>query len=178
MVVFELRIAGESMASRDFAFLQVYESALVASIAGGTEVARSIKAPIVLDGSLSFDPENEVKPHEMVFLWSFLHPKDDKNMSDKLNSNNTSFMAPNASSQNVSNILDSFISLVGDISVQLQNGVLKHHATHGKVILDTTQLISNTTYYIMLTIESDQRIAQTVQTLHLRDEELLDIGIR
>ena len=43
LVIFELIIEGGDLASRDFAFLDVHESALVASITGGSEVARSIK---------------------------------------------------------------------------------------------------------------------------------------
>ena len=58
LVVFELQVTGIELAARDFVFILVEPSALVASIAGGSEVFRSINKPILLDASFSYDPEN------------------------------------------------------------------------------------------------------------------------
>ena len=222
LVIFELIIEGGELASRDFAFLDVHESALVASITGGSEVARSIKKPVTVDGSRSFDPEYEVETHAMTFSWFVLEPIDNGYMSGRINGsdtnssftkqletlNRTSAMASNESlqkaslttlknsvnnskllsnisntlanrsSQTFSKALEYFETHIGHMPVVLRTGAFKIHATYGKIILNNTQLITNTTYYIILTVQSDRRIAHTVQTLHLRDEEMVEIGIR
>ena len=222
LVIFELIVEGGELASRDFAFLDVHESALVASITGGSEVARSIKKPVTVDGSRSFDPEYEVETHAMTFSWFVLEPIDNGYMSGRINGsdtnssftkqletlNRTSAMASNESlqkaslttlknsvnnskllsnisntlanrsSQTFSKALEYFETHIGHMPVVLRTGVFKKHATYGKIILNNTQLITNTTYYIILTVQSDRRIAHTVQTLHLRDEGMVEIGIR
>ena len=222
LVIFELIIEGGELASRDFAFLDVHESALVASITGGSEVARSIKKPVTVDGSRSFDPEYEVETHAMTFSWFVMEPIDNGYMSGRINGsdtnssftkqletlNRTSAMASNESLQkaslttlknsvnnskllsNISNTLanrsshtfskalEYFETHIGHMPVVLRTGVFKKQATYGKIILNNTQLITNTTYYIILTVQSDRRIAHTVQTLHLRDEGMVEIGIR
>ena len=222
LVIFELIIEGGDLASRDFAFLDVHESALVASITGGSEVARSIKKPVTVDGSRSFDPEYEVETHAMTFSWFVMEPIDNGYMSGRINGsdtnssftkqletlNRTSAMASNESlqkaslttlknsvnnskllsnisntlanrsSQTFSKALEYFETHIGHMPVVLRTGAFKIHATYGKIILNNTQLITNTTYYIILTVQSDRRIAHTVQTLHLRDEEMVEIGIR
>ena len=222
LVIFELIIEGGDLASRDFAFLDVHESALVASITGGSEVARSIKKPVTVDGSRSFDPEYEVETHAMTFSWFVMEPIDNGYMSGRINGsdtnssftkqletlNRTSAMASNESlqkaslttlknsvnnskllsnisntlanrsSQTFSKALEYFETHIGHMPVVLRTGASKIHATYGKIILNNTQLITNTTYYIILTVQSDRRIAHTVQTLHLRDEEMVEIGIR
>ena len=222
LVIFELIIEGGELASRDFAFLDVHESALVASITGGSEVARSIKKPVTVDGSRSFDPEYEVETNAMTFSWFVLEPIDNGYMSGRINGsdtnssftkqletlNRTSAMASNESlqkaslttlknsvnnskllsnisntlanrsSQTFSKALEYFETHIGHMPVVLRTGVFKKHATYGKIILNNTQLITNTTYYIILTVQSDRRIAHTVQTLHLRDEGMVEIGIR
>ena len=222
LVIFELIIEGGDLASRDFAFLDVHESALVASITGGSEVARSIKKPVTIDGSRSFDPEYEVETHAMTFSWFVMEPIDNGYMSGRINGsdtnssftrqletlNRTSAMASNESLQNaslttlknsvnnsklllnISNTLanrssqtfskavEYFETHIGHMPVVLRTGAFKKHATYGKIILNNTQLITNTTYYIILTVQSDRRIAHTIQTLHLRDEEMVEIGIR
>ena len=222
LVIFELIIEGGDLASRDFAFLDVHESALVASITGGSEVARSIKKPVTVDGSRSFDPEYEVETHAMTFSWFVMEPIDNGYMSGRINGsdtnssftkqletlNRTSAMASNESlqkaslttlknsvnnskllsnisntlanrsSQTFSKALEYFETHIGHMPVVLRTGVFKKHATYGKIILNNTQLITNTTYYIILTVQSDRRIAHTVQTLHLRDEGMVEIGIR
>lgn len=222
LVIFELIIEGRDLASRDFAFLDVHESALVASITGGSEVARSIKKTVTVDGSRSFDPEYEVETHAMTFSWFVMEPIDNGYMSGRINGsdtnssftkqletlNRTSAMASNESlqkaslttlknsfnnskllsnisntlanrsSQTFSKALEYFETHIGHMPVVLRTGAFKKHATYGKIILNNTQLITNTTYYIILTVQSDRRIAHTVQTLHLRDEEMVEIGIR
>ena len=222
LVIFELIIEGGDLASRDFAFLDVHESALVASITGGSEVARSIKKPVTVDGSRSFDPEYEVETHAMTFSWFVMEPIDNGYMSGRISGsdtnssftkqletlNRTSAMASNESlqkaslttlknsvnnskllsnisntlanrsSQTFSKALEYFETHIGHMPVVLRTGASKIHATYGKIILNNTQLITNTTYYIILTVQSDRRIAHTVQTLHLRDEEMVEIGIR
>ena len=196
LVIFELIIEGGELASRDFAFLDVHESALVASITGGSEVARSIKKPVTVDGSRSFDPEYEVETHAMTFSWFVLEPIDNGYMSGRINGSDTnssftrqletlsttSAMAlnetRNRSSQTFLKALEYFETHMGHMPVVLRTGVFKEHATYGKIILNNAQLITNTTYYIILTVQSDRRIAHTVQTLHLRDEEMVEIGIR
>ena len=222
LVIFELIMEGGDLASRDFAFLDVHESALVASITGGSEVARSIKKPVTVDGSRSFDPEYEVETHATTFSWFVMEPKDNGYMSERINGsdtnssftrqletlNRTSAMASNESLQNASlttlknsvnnsklllyisntlanrssqtfsKALEYFETHIGHMPVVLRTGAFKKHATYGKIILNNTQLITNTTYYIILTVQSDRRIAHTVQTLHLRDEEMVEIGIR
>ena len=222
LVIFELIIEGGDLASRDFAFLDVHESALVASITGGSEVARSIKKPVTVDGSRSFDPEHEAETHAMTFSWFVMEPIDNGYMSGRINGsdtnssftkqletlNRTSAMASNESlqkaslttlknsvnnskllsnisntlanrsSQTFSKALEYFETHIGHMPVVLRTGVFKKHATYGKIILNNTQLITNTTYYIILTVQSDRRIAHTVQTLHLRDEGMVEIGIR
>ena len=56
LVTFELRRnSGSELTARDFAFIEVLNSALKVSIAGGTEVFRSIDKPILLDASASYD---------------------------------------------------------------------------------------------------------------------------
>ena len=222
LVIFELIIEGGDLASRDFAFLDVHESALVASITGGSEVARSIKKPVTVDGSRSFDPEYEVETHAMTFSWFVMEPIDNGYMSGRINGsdtnssftkqletlNRTSAMASNESlqkaslttlknsvnnskllsnisntlanrsSQTFSKALEYFETHIGHMPVVLRTGAFKKHATYGKIILNNTQLITNTTYYIILAVQSDRRIAHTVQTLHLRNEEMVEIGIR
>ena len=181
LVIFELIVEGGQMASRDFAFLDVHESALVASITGGSEVVRSIKKPVTVDGSRSFDPENEVETHAMTFSWFVMEPIDNGYMWGRINGSDTAGISntlANRSSQTFLKALEYFETHIGHMPVVLRTGVFKEHATYGKIVLNNTQLITNTTYYIILTVQSDRRIAHTVQTLHLRDEEMIEIGIR
>lgn len=183
MVVFEVRIAGESMASRDFAFLQVEQSALVASIVGGTEVERSISKPIILDGTASYDPEHEADLNAMFFSWFCFQPKHDGNVSDSLNSLSKNLvylnMSLDESSRNLSSIMENISSLAGDNPVQIMpKSVFMDHSTHGKTFLDTAKLIRNTTYYILLIVRSDNRVAHSVQAIYILDYALLPIGIR
>ena len=181
LVIFELIIEGGELASRDFAFLDVHESALVASITGGSEVARSIKKPVTVDGSRSFDPEYEVETHAMTFSWFVMEPIDNGYMWGRINGSDTAGISntlANRSSQTFLKALEYFETHIGHMPAVLRTGVFKEHATYGKIILNNAKLITNTTYYIILTVQSDRRITHTVQTLHLRDEEMVEIGIR
>lgn len=195
LVVFELRIAGKSMASRDFAFLRVEESALVATIAGGTAVQRSIRKPIILDGTPSYDPEDEGGTRALNYTWFCFQDQEnasdfsipDGNISQRLNSlishvlNNSLLnhvLNKTLPSNEQPEILSKVSNLIGKSLFQLPNSVFKDHQEHGRVILNTTKLISNNTYYVLLTVRKHERIAHYVQTLHIRDEEMLDIEIR
>jgi len=186
LVVFELRIAGKSMAFRDFAFLQVEESALVATIAGGTEVQRSIRKPIVLDGTPSHDPEDEKASRALNFTWFCFQAQEnasdfsisDGNISQRVKSLLNHLLNKTLSSNEEPEILSKAINLTGKNLIQLPNSVFKDYPEHGQVILNTTQLINNNTYYVLLTVHKNKRIAHYMQTLHIRDEDLLDIEIR
>ena len=186
LVVFELRIAGKSMAFRDFAFLQVEESALVATIAGGTVVQRSIRNPIVLDGTPSFDPEDEEGSRAINFTWFCFQAQEnasdfsisDGNISQRVKSLHNHVLNKTLPSIEDPELLSKVTNLTGKSLIQLPSTVFKEYPEHGRVILNTTQLINNNTYYVLLTVRKDERIARYMQTLHIRDEDLLDIEIR
>ena len=208
LVVFELQIAGISLVSRDFLFLEVEESALVAKIAGGTKVERSIRKLVILDGTPSYDPEDEEGKRPFIFSWFCLQEQDkashlnisDRNISEVINGSFRDALAntTNSTSRTFEGTFDSDIlnldksplnetrdepsRLLTDLTSKrlllLPSTVFKSHPRHGQVILDTTKLISNNTYYVLLKVRKDVRIADYVQTLHIRDEELIDIEIR
>lgn len=204
LVMFELRIAEQPMASRDFAFLQVDQSALVTLIAGGTVVDRSINKPIILDGTPSYDPEDEGRTRPLSFWWScflaqvnasdFNNPVANISVTDGPNNstNSTTRLSAESGTQKLGNfslheiseessleILSKLTNVTRRNLVQLPNGVFTTDYPHnGKVTLDTTKLISNNKYYVLLTVHKGDRIAYSVQTLHIRDEELVDIEIR
>jgi len=186
LVVFELRIEGKSMAFRDFAFLQVKESALVATIAGGTAVQRSIRKPIVLDGTPSLDPEDEKASSVLNFTWSCFRAQEnvsdfnisDGNISQRFKSLLNSVLNKTLSSNEKPEILSKVTNLTGKSLIQLPNSVFKDYPEHGRVMLNTTQLIINNTYYVLLTVRRNERIAHYMQTLDIRDEDMLDIEIR
>lgn len=186
LVVFELLIDGKSMAFRDFAFLQVEESALVAKIAGGTAVQRSIHKPIVLDGTPSYDPVDEEGSSAVNFTWVCFQAQEnspdfntsDGNISDGVKSLLNHVLNKTLPSYEKPDLLSKVTNLTGKSLIQLPSSVFRNYPEHGRVILNTTQLIINNTYYVLLTIRKDERIAHYMQTLHVRDEDLLDIEIR
>lgn len=186
LVVFELRIAGKSMAFRDFAFLRVEESALVATIAGGTAVQRSIRKPIVLDGTPSYDPEDVKASGALNFTWSCFQAQEsasdfsisDGNISQTFTGLLNHVLNKTLSSNNKPDILSKVTNLTGKSLFELPSSLFKDYTEHGQVILNTTQLIINNTYYVLLTVRKDERIAHYMQTLHIRDEDMLDIEIR
>lgn len=169
LVVFELQISGLELAARDFAFLKIDEAALVASITGGTEVLRSSNKPIYVDGSSSYDPESEDGTLlGMIFNWSCFI--DGHNNVSGFNNTVTVSI-----SGNVFNTLDD--SAANGTLYQLPDDVLLHGFGREKMYLDTTKLISNNTYYVLLTVRKETRTATAVQTVHIHDGELVDIRI-
>ena len=168
LIVFELHVIGTELAARDFAFLQVKKSALVASIAGGTELIRSLRKPISVDASSSYDPENgDGTSFGMSFNWSC-------------------FTVANKNSSGVDNVITSLLvnssdgvlnTLVANgIIIQLQD-VFLYSLEKGKVNLDIKKLTNNETYYVLLTVHKDSRAASVIQTIHIHDEEMVDVRI-
>jgi len=186
LVLFELRIDGKSMAFRDFAFLQVKESALVATIAGGTSVQRSIHKPIVLDGTPSYDPEDGEGSSVVNFTWACFQAQEnasdfsisDGNISEGVKSLLNHVLNKTLPSNEKPDLLPKATNLTGKSLIQLPSSVFRDYPDNGRVILNTTQLINNNTYYVLLTVRKNERIARYMQTLHVRDEDLLDIEIR
>lgn len=205
LVVFELQIAGMSLASRDFAFLKVEESALVAKIAGGTELERSIRKPVILDGTQSYDPEDEGRKRPLIYSWFCFQEQDiasDLNISRLINGSVREVLANstdsitrlsretsdseslslargslNETSDESPKFFTKLTNVTGKRLFQLPNTLFNFHPRYGHVILDTTKLISNNTYYVLLKVRKDIRIADYMQSLYIRDEELVDIEI-
>jgi len=206
VVVFELRIAGESLSSRDFAFLQVKESALVASIAGGTEVARSITKPIILDGTASYDPENGAGIlYGISFYWSSFFML--KNASDANRTNTESLDADMASDLDITPYINhSIAEYISDLAknnsvetiaeyssnipeavanstdkkfLRIPDSAFESHPEAGKVILNISKLVTNNkVYYVLLIVRKKNRTASFVQTIHVYDNQLIDIRLR
>ena len=174
------------MAFRDFAFLRVEESALVARIAGGTEVQRSIRKPIVLDGTPSYDPEEEKASRALNFTWSCFQAQENAsdfsilngNISQRFKSLLNHVLNKTLSSNEEPEILSKVTNFTGKSLTQLPNSMFNVYPEHGRMILNTPQLINNNTYYVLLTVRKNDRIAHYMQTLHIRDEDMLDIEIR
>lgn len=172
LVVFELRVTGVELAARDFAFLQVEQSALVASIAGGTEVIRSLNKPISVDASSSYDPENEDETSlGLNFAWSCFIAAN-KNVSD-VNYTLTDVLFN--STGNAFNTL--FDSSANATLFQLPSDIFLNSFGKGRVNLDTRKLKNDESYYVLLTIRKDSRTASVMQTVHIQDGELVDIRI-
>lgn len=172
LVVFELHVTGMDLASRDFIFLQVQKSALVATIAGGSELIRSLKKPISVDASSSFDTENDDgTSFGMSFNWScfIVANRIGSGVNDTITSSTVN------DPDNVLNTL--FDSAAYGAVFQLQEGVFLHSFEKGKVNLDIGKLKNNETYYVLLTVHKDSRAASVIQTIHIQDEELVDIRI-
>ena len=172
LVVFELQVTGIELAARDFAFLLVETSALVASIAGGSEVFRSIGNPILLDASLSYDPENEDgTSFGMTFNWSCFRVAN-KSVAG-FNKTATSMLF-----KNTGNVLNTLLYSVADGTVfQSPDDIFLPLLENGKAILDPEKLISNETYYVLLTVSKDHRKESAMQIVHINDGELIDIRI-
>ena len=174
LVVFELQVNGIEMAARDFAFLLVETSSLVTSIAGGSEVFRSIKKPIFLDATYSYDPENSNENGPffgMAFNWSCFSAEN----KSILGFNNT---ATRVLLNNSGTILNTLLGSVAEGPLfQLSNDLFLPLLETGKAVLDTGKLISNQTYHILLTVSKDHRKESAIQTVHIYDEELVDIRI-
>ena len=172
LVVFELQVTGIELAARDFAFLLVETSTLVASIAGGSEVLRFIDKPILLDASFSYDPENEHRTSSgMTFNWSCFRAAN-KSVS-RFNEAATSVLFNNSR-----NVLNTLLDSVADGTlVQSPDDIFVHLLDNGKAILNTEKLIRNETYHVLLTVRKHQRKESAMQTVHIHDGELVDIRI-
>lgn len=172
LVVFELQVTGIELAARDFAFLLVETSTLVASIAGGSEVFRSISKPILLDASFSYDPENEDGTSlGMTFNWSCFRAAN-KNVSG-FNKAATSVLFKNSG-----NVLNTLLdSVAGGTLFQSPDDIFLHFLENGKAILDAGKLISNETFYVLLTVRKDNRKESAMQAVYIYDGELVDIRI-
>ena len=149
LVTFELRRnSGSELTARDFAFIEVLNSALKVSIAGGTEIFRSIDKPILLDASASYDTSlSAFSSSGMKYDWSCLIITTQSNVSR----NRTLFQLPE------------------DVFLQGNEKAI--------VTLDTKRLISNQAYYVVLTVTKDIRVASGIQIVHVREEDILDIRI-
>ena len=172
LVVFELQVTGIELAARDFAFLQIETSALVASIAGGSEVFRSIRNPILLDASFSYDPENEDgTSFGMAFNWSCFSAVN----KSVWGLNNT---ATSVHFNNSGNVLNTLLGSVAKGTLfQSSNDLFLPSLETGKVFLDRGKLISDQTYHVLLTVRKDHRKESAIQTVHIYDEELVNIRI-
>ena len=170
LVVFELQVTGVELVARDFAFLLIEASALVASIAGGSEVFRSISNPIVLDATFSYDPENEDgTSFGMAFNWSCFRAAS-KNLSG-FNKEDTSMIFKNSG-----NLLNTLLDSVADGTLlQSPDDIFQPLSENGKAILDPGKMISNETYHVLLTVRKDHRNESVVQIVHINDGELVDI---
>lgn len=170
LVLFELTVTGTELAARDFAFLMIETSALVASIAGGSEVFRSISNPVLLDASFSFDPENEDETsYGMTFNWSCFRAAS-KNVSG-LNKAGTSKLFKDSGS-----VLNNFLDSVADGTLlKSPDDIFLPLLENGKAILDPEKLISNETYYVLLTVRKDHRNESAMQIVHINDGKLVDI---
>ena len=174
LVVFELQVARNALIARDFAFLKVEDSALVASIAGGSEVLRSLNKPIILDATSSYDPETgQGILSGMQFHWSCL-------VGSMYNVSPINFTRTNLSGaiNNTSNIFDALVySSVNQTFFQMPDNIFLHSES-GKVTLDTGTLTSNNTYYVLLTIRKDKRTASAMQIVRIQNGLLLNVRIR
>jgi len=174
LVVFELQVTGIELAARDFAFILVETSALVASIAGGSEVFRSINKPILLDASFSYDPDNSNEDGTsfgMTFNWSCFSAAN-KSVSG------FNKVATMVLFNNSGNVLKTLLDSVAEGTLlQSSNDIFLPLLETGKAILDTGKLISNETYHVLLTVRKDNRKESAIQTVHIYDGELADIRI-
>lgn len=174
LVVFELQVNGIEMAAREFAFLLVETSSLVASISGGSEVFRSIKKPILLDASFSYDPDNSNEGGPffgMTFNWSCFSAVN----KSVWGFNNT---ATRVHFNNSRNVLNTLLGSVAEGTLfQSSNDLFLPSLETGKVFLDRGKLISDQTYHVLLTVRKDHRKESAIQTVHIYDEELVNIRI-
>ena len=165
---------GIELAARDFAFMLVETSALVASIAGGSEVFRSINKPILLDPSFSYDPDNSNEDGTsfgMTFNWSCF---------SAVNKSIPGFnkVATTVPFNNSGNVINTLLDSVAEGALfQSSNDIFLPLLETGKTILDTGKLISNETYYVLLTVRKDHRKKSAIQTVHIFDGELVDIRL-
>ena len=173
LVTFELRQkSGSELTARDFAFIEVLNSALEVSIAGGTEVFRSIDKPILLDASASYDTSPSAGSSSgMNYDWSCL-------IITQSNVSRNYTPVSNVTFRGSGSIYDTFVgaSTNGNL-FQLPDDVFLRGDEKAIVTLDTKRLISNQAYYVVLTVTKDIRVASGIQIVHVRDEDVFDIRI-
>ena len=173
LVTFELRRnSGSELTARDFAFIEVLNSALKVSIAGGTEVFRSIDKPILLDASASYDTSPSAGSSSgMNYDWSCL-------IITQSNVSRNYTPVSNVTFRGSGSICDTFVgaSTNGNL-FQLPDDVFLPGDEKAIVTLDTKRLISNQAYYVVLTVTKDIRVASGIQIVHVRDEDVFDIRI-
>ena len=173
LVTFELRaISGSELTARDFAFIEVLNSALEVSIAGGTEVFRSINKPILLDGSASYDASPSASSSSGInYDWSCL-------IITQSNVSRNYTPVSNITFRGADGIYDTFIDASANGTLfQLPDDVFLQGNEKAIVTLDTKRLIRNQAYYVVLTVIKDIRVASTIQIVYVGDEDVLDIRI-
>ena len=173
LVTFELRgISGAELTARDFAFIEVLNSALKVSIAGGTEVFRSIDKPILLDASASYDTNPSAGSSSGVnYDWSCL-------TITQSNVSRNYTPVSNATKRGSDGISDKLVRAAANGTLfQLPDDVFLQGDEEAKVTLDTKRLVSNQAYYVVLTVTKDIRVANGIQIVHVGDEEVLNIRI-
>ena len=173
LVTFELRRnSGSELTARDFAFIEVLNSALKVSIAGGTEVFRSIDKPILLDASASYDTSPSAGSSSgMNYDWSCF-------IITQSNVSRNYTPVSNVTFRGSGSIYDTFVgaSTNGNL-FQLADDVFLRGDEKAIVTLDTKRLISNQAYYVVLMVTKDIRVASGIQIVHVRDEDVFDIRI-
>ena len=173
LVTFELRQkSGSELTARDFAFIEVLNSALEVSIAGGTEVFRSIDKPILLDASASYDTSPSAGSSSgMNYDWSCF-------IITQSNISRNYTPVSNVTFRGSGSIYDTFVgaSTNGNL-FQLPDDVFLRGDEKAIVTLDTKRLISNQAYHVVLTVTKDIRVASGIQIVHVRDEDVFDIRI-
>ena len=173
LVTFELRgISGAELTARDFAFIEVLNSALKVSIAGGTEVFRSIDKPILLDASASYDTNPSAGSSSGVnYDWSCL-------TITQSNVSRNYTPVSNATIRGSDGISDTLVRAAANGTLfQLPDDVFLQGKHEAIVTLDIKRLVSNQAYYVVLTVTKDIRVANGIQIVHVGDKDVLDIRI-
>ena len=173
LVTFELRgISGSELTARDFAFIEVLNSALEVSIAGGTEVFRSIHKPTLLDASASYDTSPSAGSSlEMNYDWSCL-------IITQSNVSRNYTPVSDVTFRGSDGISDTLVDAAANGTLfQLPDDVFLQGKDEAIVTLDTKRLVSHQAYYVVLTVTKDIRVASGIQIVHVGDEEVLNIRI-
>ena len=165
LVTFELRgISEAELTARDFAFIEVLNSALKLSIAGGTEVFQSIDKPILLDASAG-------SSSGVNYDWSCL-------TITQSNVSRNYTPVSNATIRGSDGISDTLVRAAANGTLfQLPDDVFLQGKHEAIVTLDTKRLVSNQAYYVVLTVTKDIRVASGIQIVHVGDKYVLDIRI-
>ena len=175
LVTFELRgISRSELTARDFAFIEVLDSALEVSFVGGTEVFRSIKKPILLNASASYDISPSAGSSSgMNYDWScFVITKTQSNVPRNYTS------VSNVTFRGSDGIYDTLVSAAATGTLfQLPSDAFLWGNEKATVTLDTKRLVSNQAYYVVLTVTKEIRVATGIQIVHVSDKDVLDIRL-